>query len=435
MAKQNNHILYSFIFLIPISLYLLMVFCLTVNIPRWDDYIIFLGYLNTPNNERFYQLFSQHNEHRLVFNKMVAELLYQTLGYIDFRYLVIIGNSLFIALFYIIYHLFKKINIDKIYFLPIPYLFFLSYIWENATWATGALQNYAVLLFSILSLIYFSKNNLISLVISLLFATISCFTSGSGLFVVIVLVLWSTINAFETSEENNIINNNFLLKKINPLIRLSVILVVSFSLFYFYFHNYIKPPNHPKILDALKNPVNTLFYYFVFLGSYMHFIYASLLGGIVSSSIFVYLTYKKYYNRVPVIYFYTLFLFLNAIAASITRSGFGVEQAISSRYTIVSVLILIFLYIAIIEMAILKPFFKMKFQYIAFYILFIISLFSYVRQVYTLSKNKNDLISGVLKWKNTGVGLDFPNQNDANNLIKRAAEKGYYKLPDPNEKE
>jgi hypothetical protein len=46
-----------------------------VNIPIWDDYDIFLKYLNLTGDERLKFMFVQHNEHKVVFERFCAEVL------------------------------------------------------------------------------------------------------------------------------------------------------------------------------------------------------------------------------------------------------------------------------------------------------------------------------------------------------------------------
>ena len=119
MQFQNRKIIFFSLLIIPAIFHLLLIVKLTVNIPRWDDYDVFLNYLNSTNKERLHLLFSQHNEHRIAFVRIVAEIMYQLFGRIDFRLLIFFGNSALFVIYYILYRLFQQIDSSIGRFLPV----------------------------------------------------------------------------------------------------------------------------------------------------------------------------------------------------------------------------------------------------------------------------------------------------------------------------
>ena len=397
------------LFILPVVLYFILFFNNRVNIPSWDDYDIFLSYLNSPEQEQLALLFSQHNEHRLVFSKIMAKAMVYCFGFIDFSYLALIGNLMLCALFYLIYNLFKTYNPYSIYFiLPLSYLLFLSPSSENITWATGAIQNYSVVFFALFSFFLFSKN----IFLALICASLASFTSGSGLFIFIALLLWSL--------------GNILKKDKNAWRQFILISLFSSVIYGSYFYHYISPIKTYQIQDILLNPWQTLHYFFIFLGSYVQDIWISFILGVLSFSFFIYLTITKYFYKNPLIYYFLIFLLINALAAALNRSVFGPEQALSSRYVIISVLFLLFLYLAILEQITIPPNHYLK---VLFSVLFIYSLLVFKAEYQELSIFKQDLIMGVQKWKATGIGLNHPYQAQAKVQIEQAEKAGYYYLP------
>ena len=139
-AFQRSFFAYFLLALIPVISYVFLVVHFSVNIPILDDYDTVLAYLNTPGSLRYQTLFEQHNEHRVVWTRLVAEVFYDLFGQVDFRNLIYVGNLAFLLIFALLLKLFNLQKTPTIFFMPVPYLLFQPQAWENMTWATGALQ-------------------------------------------------------------------------------------------------------------------------------------------------------------------------------------------------------------------------------------------------------------------------------------------------------
>ena len=431
MLNRYRNVLIFSLTILPLVLYITLVSTFSINIPIGDDYDVFLGYLNQSSDERLHALFAQHNEHRLVFNRLIAELIYQTFNQIDFRLLILIGNISLVGIFYMLYCLFSNTNIATKFFIPIPYFLFFSPLWGNETWATASLQHYSVILFSLSSLFLFNKKEYFPFFCAFLFAIAAAYTSGSGLFIFVVLILWSGMNAFFPQPKQSEKAAASLSHKNDGYIKFLLTSSVTAIVFYFYFLNYISPSHHPSVISALRNPLQSLQYFFTFMGSFLPFTtdLLALACGLTTTTFFIYLTYKKYYYKNSIVYFFMVFLILNALAAMISRSGFGVDQALSSKYAIFSVLILISLYIASLESSKLTHHLTAKTQYVFLITLFIMSIFSHNKHFEKLSTKWSKLQVGVSIWREYKVGLNYPDQIRATSLIKDAARLGYYQLP------
>ena len=409
-------------------LYLLLVFKLAVNIPFGDDYDVILSYMNESGKDRLELLFAQHNEHRPVFTKIVSEITYQLWGQVDFRILVFIGNASLVALLYGLYLLFNKTGVPILYFLPVPYILFSIRLWGNATWAMASIGNYYVLLFSLLCFCFFTPKGILSLALSMTFAILASLTSGSGLLVFPVLILWAIKRVWKSrARESTQVSASGNGTK--DTTRLIATLAVSFLVGYLYFESYNKPGHHPSIVDAWLDPIASIAYFFGFLGSCIPYTLPAVLLGMTSFSSFCYLTYHKHYEKDPVLYSFAFLLIVMAAAAAMSRSGFGLQQALSSRYAIVSVLLLISIYLLFAGKKNLTARLHPKLLGSCFMLLFVLSSYLFAVHVDIMTKKKNKLVDGVEEWKATGSGLAYPNQKHANKIMREAIRQGHYHLP------
>lgn len=416
MDPKYRKTFFAFLIIFPVFLYILMVASFSTNIPVWDDYNVFLEYFTGSGQDRLDLLFTQHNEHRIVFTRAVAEGVYRLLGYIDLRILIFIGNLSLLFIFLMLYYIFRKSPLEAKFFLPVPVFLFLFPQWENAVWAVAALQNYSVIAFAIASFLLFEKKTVPSFIASIIFAVCAVLTSGTGILVFIALIVWA------------------LFSRPHSLSRTASAILVFMLTAYIYFKGYIKPPHHPGMGEALLHPARTIIYFFSFIGSSMPFQLFTIVAGAASTAGYIYITARRYYAKNPPVYFSLLFLFLNAAAAALSRSGFGASQAISCRYTIISMLILIFLYFAILEINYASKHFRAfihRTQYAFIALLIFAGISSYVIQIKILSAKQNERIYELYRWRVSGQGkLDHWDQEYAGETINKAREKGCYRLPE-----
>jgi hypothetical protein len=131
-----------------------------------------------------------------------------------------------------------------------------------------------------------------------------------------------------------------------------------------YFFHYVKPPNHPS-LAASVNPLDYLFYVVTFLGAHLSrasrlepILPAAAIGSILLALYIGAIVYAWRHRHDPTLTSRMLpwlalgaYAALNALLAAAARIGFGINQALDSRYTSFSV----FLSIALVGLlAILK---------------------------------------------------------------------------------
>ena len=119
-----------------------------------------------------------------------------------------------------------------------------------------------------------------------------------------------------------------------------------------YFYRYVNPADHPSVVEPITNdPVGYMGHVLALLGGVftenvaMAIVIGSILFGFV-----VYLTVRKYFLENPIIYALMIFLMLTSVAGSAARFGFGIEQALVSRYTIISALLVVSCYLAFVPL-------------------------------------------------------------------------------------
>ncbi len=409
----------AFLIFVPISFYFFLIIHYAVNIPLQDDYDTILAFLNLSDSEKFRNLFVLHNEHRLAFNRITAFVFSKLFGEINFIYLCVFGNLSLLPLFFIIAKNHKLSSRNIFLAISIAFLLFQPQYWSNMTWATAALQNNFVIFFGFTSIYFWTRENWINKLYSVLFALAATFTSGNGLFIWFVLIIIELTIFINKKNQSMVKLNNG---------RIVVLLLFTTLVLFLYFKGYTRQPNHPGILESIYNPVRTFKYFCAFLGAYLPVLLdKTIILGIIEIFIFIYITLKKYYNQNPVIYFFLLYLLFGIIAASLTRSPWGWPQAISSRYRIISILILICELISISELYV-KYFRIKKLQYLILLFSIMFHFGSLKTSSDELIERKNELIQSAIQWNTKGEGLLYPRQTRASNILKKASEKGIYQM-------
>lgn len=294
--------------------------------PNWDDYDVILAWTNfiltKPNLTEFLaNLFSQHNEHRIVFGNLVTLISYFILGRIDFVALSIFGILGLFASFLLIIYLGKKNNLTLLELLPVPYLMFSLNQWELISWAMASLSQYWQLFFSLLSLTIISTSNqLKNLFLAFVFATIALYTGGGGLFVFPVIFLYLFIRK---DYKNTVIWF------------LSTCLAV---LVYFIFFHYVAPDFSNECRNLALSHLDIWFQYLLlFLGGYIvpvvgnSFFLASLWGFFLLEA-YLYFLIKKSYNVNNIAFLISSFSLITGMLIAFNRFDINYAPTIIPRY-------------------------------------------------------------------------------------------------------
>ena len=179
------------ILVIPL-IYLLFVLIFAANIPIGDDYWL-LDFLNqyfsaADKREKIELLLAFHNEHRLIFTKLLALISISVVGNLDFRILIFIGNLAFIAG---VFQLMKLLNfrIFSISAMLTVLVLINPQAHKLMFYPMAAIQAYFGFLFSVFYIIKLVRDE--DYFSSVIFYFLAILCSASGVFLVLIGVIFS----------------------------------------------------------------------------------------------------------------------------------------------------------------------------------------------------------------------------------------------------
>jgi hypothetical protein len=132
--------------------------------------------------EKLKTLYGLHNEHRIIFPRLITLIDYYVQGHIDWAVLNVISALYYFGIFYFFFKILQKIGLNNWYVLPVALLIFQPAAYENYYWTISILQqvgNVFWAMFLFYSIVYFKPSKFW---ISLLLVFILTFTHGNGLF-------------------------------------------------------------------------------------------------------------------------------------------------------------------------------------------------------------------------------------------------------------
>jgi hypothetical protein len=321
-----------FILTLPVAVYFFTVSKYAVNIPSMDDYDAILRFLchfkGAGGIHKFYLLFSQHNEHRILSSRLAYLLDYWICGSINFRTLILVAN-LQLLFCYVIFFIFIRRAFPINWFIPAliaGLCFFDLTNWENADFAMAAMQNYGVIFLFLLSMFLYSLKWKYAFVLAAIVQVIVTFSSGSGLVASFFVALYCLLHKDTISAYTG-----------------TGVLIVFAPLYFIKF----KPVSH-----APANIADTVAYFFHFASNHIYYDnpVIALIAGIAVFGILMFFLSSKMGtflkgNMLPFVCI-TGFVLACMLLASVSRAGYG--GYIPSRYLILShllfALVCIFLY-------------------------------------------------------------------------------------------
>lgn len=304
-------------------------------VPFWDMWDGTLNFYIRVNSGDYSAWWYQHNEHRIV----LARILF----YLDYRYFggysisLIIENYLFIIIACYIFWLYSKeiinYNLRIKLILIITSLLFLCTQSNNLFWGFQV-QFFLAQLLPLASLYFLSisdknKSKYLYFSLSIFFGFLSAWTMANGVMILPLMILYLIV-----------------LKE--SALRILVTIAATIFTFCLYFSGYHSPAGHGDLIYELTHKsFDYLAYIFLYLGSPFYFIFNSSYFGKAFAFISGFLFFsaslllmaeqllnKKAINRIN--YALLTYIFYIIITAFLTAGGrliFGVDQALSSRYT------------------------------------------------------------------------------------------------------
>ena len=334
----------TFCIFFPLVVYVLYSYTFTAPLFYADDFhllkTVVWGEATSSFVEKWQLLVQQHNEHRIVVPRLLTWLSYSLLGSIQWPVLSLIGTLLWVGTAYVLWRVFENTQAPGWMFIPIPWILFQPYYYDNVTWTISILQQ-SVIVFWVSAMVYaVVRRSLWGIPLALL----ATFTHGNGIFGILIVILLLA-----------------LLRRWKELILWVVFLLVLGT---FYFYGFEKGQN-ADFLRSLSNPTQLLGAFFLFLGGatrVVSFSYPLAIGfGMILVSIGAVFLVRPLIRQVRLINslaffeqtFIGIFLFvlLTATLVSISRSWAGLESITASRYAHYSPYIACWIYLVVLYYA------------------------------------------------------------------------------------
>jgi hypothetical protein len=306
----------------------------SLSVPYQDDYAVVLAFAN--NYERLPTWTAkilniateQENEYKLAFAHSIIASEIELTGHLNFAVLNTLGNLFLLPIGYLLWLTYQEdgiaLNRRLLEFLPISFLFFSLTYWPNLNWTTTALVNIPVIFFSLLAIYLLLPRRMVEptrarLLLACLAAALAAFTSANG----------------------------FLLGPVGLMVLLprrdyakSLAWCASFVLpLAAYLYHYSRVANPVDIGSYVTRPL----FFLAFLGcAAIPLRWPAALLGVVILGI-LRLALRSRFDRVnPVAFYFTVWIVATALLVAWVRGA--ASFAIGSRYSIYSILVLIFCY-------------------------------------------------------------------------------------------
>lgn len=338
LLPPKNDLIPFALSLIPFAYLLALLVKYSVDVPFWDQWRDFVPLL-----EKSYQgdlslqdLWVQHNEHRLLFPRMIMLLLARISGW-NILYEIAVNVILAVGIFAVLSYQIRKT--DELlgihgagWFLPmVSLIVFSTSQWRNWTWG-WQIQIFLNVLAFVISIILLSHPELTwwRFSTAMFLGIVASYSFANGLlFWAIALVILCVV-----SDERR--------RKYAVML-----LFVGATTLATYLYDYHRPAHHPSMWHVLIDPVSYIIYVLAYLGAPIASFNAQLaiLIGFFGLCIFVLTCAFCFRNRHVTIHgaipwvSLGLYSILSAVLIGIGRAGFGWGQAMSSRYVTISSLL------------------------------------------------------------------------------------------------
>jgi hypothetical protein len=296
-------------------------------------------------NVSFQDLFAQHNEHRLFFPRFIFIAIAFLTNW-NTKYEMYFSILLIILSYVLIQQISSRQALRRdtgfwLISLSISIIITSFVQLENLLW--GFQIAWFLISFCLILAIFLLTSQIRSIWLKTLLGGIVCiiasFSSAHG------LMTWLAVTPciLTLAHESNKIRTKSAIKVV---LCWSLLFVLSCSI---YFHHYQKPSGHPDTLFFVKHLDVSLNYFFSLLGTPLlaNSDLSWLTGLVISANFFWFLIrylknpYSEFSQQASPWLSMGLFSFLFTLITTVGRSSFGVTQAYSSRYTSITILLII----------------------------------------------------------------------------------------------
>ena len=186
MKTNSIDKIYWAIGVVFLGIYFRIIYQNTYNIPRWDDYDVFLqflcDYVNSPSpGEKLALVFESHGPHRIVFTRLIVLLSYCITGKVNITAFIIIGNLFMLGIGAMFFVFLRQRKDAGIFALMTVLLLFNGQNFETNTWAMAGLANVGTLLLAGLSVYFIMQPARSGFIIGIVLSIITVFSNGNGM--------------------------------------------------------------------------------------------------------------------------------------------------------------------------------------------------------------------------------------------------------------
>jgi hypothetical protein len=337
---------WTMICLVPFLMLIYLVASYSINVPYMDQWgLPSLFEKVDRGNVSFQDLFAQHNEHRLFFPRFIFIAIAFLTNW-NTKYEMYFSIFLIILSYVLIQQISFRQTLRKdtgfwLTSLSISIIITSFVQVENLLW--GFQIAWFLISFCLILAIFLLTSQIRSIWLKVLLGGTVCiiasFSSAHG------LMTWLAVIPciLTLAHESNQIKTKSAIKVV---LCWSVLFVLSCLI---YFYHYQKPSGHPDTLFFVKHLDISLNYFFSLLGTPLlaNSDLGWLTGLVISANFFWFLIrylknpYSEFSRQASPWLSMGLFSFLFTLITTVGRSSFGVTQAYSSRYTSITILLII----------------------------------------------------------------------------------------------
>ncbi len=319
----------------------------SLNVPYYDDFDA-IGAFILQNKvpgfwNRFTHLLDQYAEHRIGYTRLVSLMYFQIFGYINFKHLILWGLGGLLGIQIFVFAQVRKSSNSGLILLISSVLLLNFQYWENMMSAMTALQNLSAPFFSLGALFFLTRStSLNNRLLAYLFVCFSVFTSGNGIILLPIGLIFILLNRESRSET----------------LRWILFMVFIFGV---YFYQYTTPPEvfggRSNVWVALANPLALFQNFTLFMTSCFHGIGVPYLGCFALGALLV--VYMSYYSYDALVsgnekkskWYASIFIYLlgTSCLVALNRSE-SLENMLFSRYKIYSTLLMLFVFLTSLEL-------------------------------------------------------------------------------------
>ena len=384
------------------------------NIPFWDDYLaeqnFLVRFLQSPAlSQKLHLLIEQHNEHRLLFTRLTALVVYLFTGKLNYAVYIILANAMLMGTGLLMY---KTINDDRkkaFGTFLIALLLCNGQHLETSVWAMSGLANIGTLFLALASLYCVLRREMTWLVAGFALCVLTVFSNGNGMFILIPALTGLALQ-----------------RRTKTCAAYAIMSVLSVAL---YFLNYIRPERTDiGLTDILAHAPQILINLCTFAGLNFwvpSFRIVSIAVGAACLSVYLWGIWKGWYRTDLFSYASLTFLYLTAGAVAVVWVKDDSFYA-PLRYRVYCSSFLLLSALLLLNHSRFSQIKWVVYPAVVLLLLFNLSGFIYIPK--EQHRQEWRMISAY-KWQHDGQGLAISSDEQVVPYLQAAERMGLYQMP------